>query len=89
MTADKIDRCGIWPVIIAHDEFKSMCEWHDQMYEYKEAGQQPMSRKEVDARFLKAMLIQAKARDSWTGKYRAYIYYGIARLLGGPFWKWL
>lgn len=87
MSADDIDRCGIFPFSNDSDEYKSLCAWHDQMYLLKESGQQPLSRKEVDKRFLTAMLIYAG--DSLALKARAYLYYGIARLAGGPFWKWL
>ena len=89
MSADSEHRCGIFPLVITHDRFNSLCRWHDQQYILKESGEQSLSRKEVDKRFLTAMLIQAKTLDSWSYKIRAYAYYGLARIAGGAFWKWL
>lgn len=85
MSSDDIDRCGIG--ILSTDEsdpFARMCVIHDQAFILKEQGQETMSRREVDKRFLRAMLI--RAGDSTGLKLRAYLYYGIARLLGHPFW---
>lgn len=89
MSGDSEDRCGVFPLVLSHDKFQSLCAWHDEQYILKEEGKQTLSRKEIDKRFLKAMLIQAEALDSWSYKLRAYAYYGIARAAGGIFWKWI
>lgn len=88
MTADPIDRCGIGVFSTDdNDPFARMCKVHDEAYILKEKGEETMSRKEVDKRFLNAMLIRAgKSRYL---KARAYLYYGLARTLGHPFWLWI
>lgn len=87
MVADDRDICGIGPLSTGEDDpFIRMCEIHDKSFVLKEQGQETLSRKEVDDRFLRAMLI--RAGDNWRLRARAYLYYGIARAFGGPFWKW-
>lgn len=86
MVADEKDRCGVGAFSTdAHDPFNSVCEWHDKMFVLKEEGRQGFTRKEVDRRFLKAMLIQARGKKGLVA--RAYLYYGLSRLFGGPFWN--
>ena len=88
MSGDSVDRCGIYPFSTdAEDPFNPLCTWHDQMYVLKEQGKQTLSRKEVDKRFLTAMLILSG--DSKLMRAKAFIYYGLARMIGGPFWKWI
>lgn len=84
---DDKDECGIGPITTGQkDYFKSVCSFHDRMYVLKEEGKQPMSRKEVDKRFLKGMLILAGNNILY--KTQAYIYYGITRALGWIPWRY-
>lgn len=83
---DERDICGIGPFSLPNDSFNSICGWHDRMYRLKEEGTQTFSRLEVDQRMLRAMLIFAG--DSTLRKVKAYTFYGLARLFGGPLWKW-
>lgn len=87
MPFDDKDECGLGKLTTGtKDEFRSICAWHDRMYTMKETGGQTLGRKEVDDRFLRAMLINAG--DSMFKKIKAYTFYGLARLVGGAFWKW-
>lgn len=82
---DDKDECGLWG-IGACKRFKGPCSWHDRMYVLKEENGQPLSRKEVDKRFLRAMLIAANKNPYYVAK--AYMYYGLTRALGGYLWKY-
>ncbi len=87
MVADDKDRCGVGSFSTDSDDpFSAACEWHDLQYRRKEDKKSILSRKRVDEQFLKQML--EIAGDSWKLKAKAYFYYRVARLFGGPLWKW-
>lgn len=87
MPFDNKSECGIGPLTTGLDDaFAVICDIHDQSFVLHEQGQETLTRKEVDARFLRAMLI--RAGDSTSLKARAYLYYSIARVFGNPFWSW-
>jgi hypothetical protein len=87
MVADEKDRCGLWELSTGdNDPFIDACVWHDERYVAKELGKDRIGRKRVDRQFLTQML--EIAGDSLVLKARAYSYFGIARLFGGPLWKW-
>lgn len=88
MSADPVDRCGIGIASTNNkDPFAYICVWHDDQYDLKERGMQPLSRKEVDQLFL--IMMKSASGDSLKLKARAYLYYWLARVAGGPYWKWL
>lgn len=86
-----LDRCGVgFFRTSASDPMTVACTWHDKQYVLKDAGQQTLSRKEVDRRFLYSMVEIAKVQPTLKGRTwnygKAYLYYGIVRAFGGFFW---
>ena len=78
--------CGIKPFQTTEvDPFHSACVWHDLAYVEGSDQQLTSSRAEVDSEFLLKMLDLASG--SRIERIRAYLYYGIARLLGAFFWE--
>lgn len=84
----KSDECGDGPFLTGeHDSFLAACRLHDYEYLGHDTGEESGSRKEVDARFLRRALLIAKNRGSWWMKFKAYLYYGIIRAVGGIAWR--
>ena len=87
MVYDERDICGAGIASTGDDDpFVPACSWHDLQYRRKENKKTQLSRREVDNHFLKQML--EIANGSWRLKAKAYLYYSVARLFGGPLWKW-
>jgi hypothetical protein len=77
--------CGIYPFILKDTKFIDACAWHDAMFELDSFLQRKdWTRKQVDRWFLNQMLLISKTR---LDRAQAYLFYGIARLFGGPFYE--
>jgi hypothetical protein len=85
MKDDKHEGCGIWPFLLTNTRFYPACQWHDRAYEIRSWQQKDMTRKQVDEWFLVQMLFIAG--NNLYHRSRAYLFYGIVRLLGGFFWE--
>lgn len=77
--------CGIYPLLLKRSKFIEACSWHDQTYTEQSWAQLNLTRKEVDDWFLQQM--KQIAGDSTLRKAQAYLFYGIARVLGGLWWE--
>lgn len=79
--------CGIsrWWLTAPNDPFRDSCDWHDKAYMDGSWAQMHMTRKEADQIFLNYMLMAAKG--SLYLKMRAFLFYTIARRLGGAYWE--
>lgn len=79
--------CGayVWPFLLKDTRFYPACEWHDRATMDGSAQQEMFSRWVVDRTFLHHLL--QIAGPSWWHRARAYLFYGIARALGGFFWE--
>jgi hypothetical protein len=90
MPFDNKDTCGLWPLSYDDPDFLSACSVHDASYVNKELRRQTMSRKEADKWFLRNMLSKVDSESSRLKKVtmrgRAYVYYGLARVVGGLVW---
>ena len=88
---DRAVGCGISKIWLtsAHDPFVPACAWHDQAYIKGSKEQEEMTRKETDKAFLGWMLDIARSAPKWSRwlGFRAYVFYGITRLVGGWYWE--
>lgn len=83
---DKYEGCGISPLATGKtDPFFDACKWHDQAYLNQSWAQRNKDRAEIDARFLDQMLLIAE--NNWALRFRAYLYYSLARAFGARFWE--
>lgn len=86
MTSDtRGEGCGIYPLLIRNTKFVDACDFHDRAYIRDSWVQKNMTRKQCDDWFLRQTLEIAgsnKLRQA-----QAYLFYGIARALGGFFWE--
>lgn len=82
---DECEGCGIGylGLIETVTPFVPFCLMHDFEYGLKEQGLQKKTRAQVDREFLDGMLSVA---ETFRLRALAYVYYGLARSLGGLFW---
>lgn len=77
--------CGVYPLLLKHSKFQDSCFWHDTSYLENSWHQKNMTRKQCDDWFLKQTLLIAG--DNKLDRAQAYLFYGIARVLGGWWWE--
>lgn len=77
--------CGIYPLLIEKTKFFAACSWHDSAYIRDSWVQKNMTRKQCDDWFLRQTLEIAGSNK--LRRAQAYLFYGIARVLGGFFWE--
>lgn len=82
---DPVEGCGISTIWMLPSDCWAApaCKWHDEQFELKKAGQQPLSRDMVDQIFLEKLLALANTRFR---KVQAYGLYSIARSVGWLYW---
>jgi hypothetical protein len=82
---DECEGCGIGylGLIETVSPFVPACLVHDLEFSLKEHGKQTKSRAQVDREFLENML---RVATTFRLRALAYVYYGLARSLGGLFW---
>ena len=87
-SSDDFDGCGISWLLSTNetDPLTPACKRHDSLYVFSGPGRDPKKRALVDKEFLRDMLAIADHTGSWWLKPRAYLFYGVARLVGGFFW---
>lgn len=72
---------GLFRTKDTNDPFFTPCAYHDFAYGHKPKG---LSRKAADKQLLQKCL--EVAGDCTALKVRAYLYYGLARVIGGIVW---
>lgn len=83
---DKHEGCGISPLATGkEDPFFEACRWHDKMYLANSWHQKNLERKVADRYFLRMML--EVAGDSKLLRFKAHLYYRLARIFGARFWE--
>lgn len=82
---DECEGCGIGylGLIETVSPFVTACKIHDLEFSLKEQGKQSKTRAQVDRQFLENML---RVATTFRLRALAYVYYGLARTLGGLFW---
>lgn len=86
MEADDFDGCGVRPFATdGKDPFYQACRWHDAAYTTLSWAERNLHRKTVDLQFYRQMLIIAGENAGL--RFRAWIYYRLARLFGAKFWE--
>lgn len=69
--------CGVWPVLLKDTRFYPACEFHDRATMDNSWHESNLKRRDVDRLLLEHML--AIAGDSAWHRFRARIFYGVAR----------
>lgn len=85
MGDSKFFGCGVYPLLIRNTKFVDACDSHDRAYLENSWHQKNLTRKQCDDWFLRQTLEIAgsnKLRQA-----QAYLFYGIARALGGWWWE--
>lgn len=86
MEDDPKFRIGYKIFSVSDKRFNGAARWHDHAYRAgSDAQLTGMTRKEVDDRFLQHCL--DLAADDWFARRRAYVYYALVRMFGGPLWE--
>lgn len=86
MKDDQTFRMGYGIFSVSDKRFKPAMYFHDWAYRAgSDAQLTGMTRKEVDDRFLQHCL--DLAANDWFARRRAYAYYALVRLFGGPLWE--
>lgn len=84
--ADDYDGCGVTPLSTGKkDPFYTACQWHDRAYSNLSWAERNLARKATDLHFYRQMLLIAG--DNIGLRFRAWIYYRLARLFGSRFWE--
>lgn len=77
--------CGVYPLLLEKSYFADPCSWHDISYLKDSWVQKNMTRKQCDDWFLRQTLEIAGSNK--LRRAQAYLFYGIARALGGWWWE--
>lgn len=85
LVSDPEDRCGIGLLSTSNDPFFAACKRHDHNYVLMGAGG-GLSRKQVDDELLRDMKVIVQHTGKWWLIPKAYLYYGVARLVGAFYW---
>jgi len=85
---DDRDICGFGILSLPPEHpFTQACARHDRWYVRKSLEEQTPGRRRVDDLLLREMLHIAKEEKSFKLKAQAYLYFGIAKLVGKIFWE--
>lgn len=86
VSEDDYDGCGVRPLATGTDDpFYPACQWHDAAYTNLSWAERNVERKIVDLQFYRQML-QIAGTNTWL-RWKAWLYYRIARLFGARFWE--